>query len=235
MEIRNLGSSGLRSRRSPTATGSRTGRRSRRSTRSPACGGRSTRASPPSTPPTSTPTRAPSRSWGGPGRRAPRGPGDLHEGLLADRAGSPQRPRPVPQAHHGVDPRIAEAARHRLRRPLPGAPLRRRDAAGGDDGGLRRRRPAGQGPHIGVSEWTADQIRAAHGLARELRVPLVSNQPQYNLLWRVIESEVVPTCEELGLGQVVFSPIAQGALTGKYLPGQPPEARARPTTRAART
>ena len=52
----------------------------------------------------------------------------------------------------------------------------------------------------------------------------MSNQPQYNMIWRVIESEVVPACEELGIGQVVFSPIAQGVLTGKYLPGQaPPE------------
>ncbi|MBZ5736726.1 aldo/keto reductase family protein [Nocardioides mangrovi] len=82
----------------------------------------------------------------------------------------------------------------------------------------------GKALYIGVSEWRADQIRAAHELARELRISLVSNQPQYNLLWRVIESEVVPTCEELGLGQVVFSPIAQGVLTGKYVPGQaPPE------------
>ncbi|MFC4031989.1 aldo/keto reductase family protein [Streptomyces polygonati] len=83
---------------------------------------------------------------------------------------------------------------------------------------------AGKAHYIGVSEWTADQIRRAHGLARELRVPLVSNQPQYSALWRIIEGEVVPTCEELGLGQVVFSPIAQGVLTGKYKPGeQPPE------------
>ena len=82
----------------------------------------------------------------------------------------------------------------------------------------------GKALYIGVSEWTAGQIRDAHALARELRVPLVSNQPQYNLLWRVIEPEIVPTCAELGIGQVVFSPIAQGALTGKYLPGQqPPE------------
>ena len=82
----------------------------------------------------------------------------------------------------------------------------------------------GKALYIGVSEWRADQIRAAHELARELHVSLVSNQPQYNMLWRVIESEVVPTCEELGLGQVVFSPIAQGVLTGKYVPGQaPPE------------
>jgi voltage-dependent potassium channel beta subunit len=80
----------------------------------------------------------------------------------------------------------------------------------------------GKALYIGVSEWTAQQIRDAHTLARELRVPLVSNQPQYNLLWRVIEAEVIPTCLELGIGQLVWSPIAQGILTGKYLPGEPP-------------
>ncbi|MEP6852863.1 MAG: aldo/keto reductase family protein [bacterium] len=74
--------------------------------------------------------------------------------------------------------------------------------------------------YIGVSEWTADQIRDAAVLAYELKVPLISNQPQYNMMWRVIESKVVPTCKELGLGQIVFSPIAQGVLTGKYQPGQ---------------
>ena len=79
---------------------------------------------------------------------------------------------------------------------------------------------SGKAHYIGVSEWRAEEIRAAHKLARELRIPLVSNQPQYNMLWRVIEPEVVPTCEELGMGQVVFSPIAQGVLTGKYKPGQ---------------
>ncbi|MCW2797518.1 aldo/keto reductase, partial [Nocardioides sp.] len=73
----------------------------------------------------------------------------------------------------------------------------------------------------GVSEWRAEEIRAAAALAKELRVPLVSNQPQYNMLWRVIEAEVIPTSEELGLGQIVWSPIAQGVLTGKYQPGQP--------------
>lgn len=83
---------------------------------------------------------------------------------------------------------------------------------------------SGKAHYIGVSEWTADQIRRGHALARELRVPLVSNQPQYSALWRVIEAEVVPASEELGIGQIVFSPIAQGVLTGKYLPGQqPPE------------
>jgi aryl-alcohol dehydrogenase-like predicted oxidoreductase len=80
---------------------------------------------------------------------------------------------------------------------------------------------SGKALYIGVSEWRAEEIRAAHALARELHIPLVSNQPQYNMLWRVIEAEVVPTCEELGMGQVVFSPIAQGVLTGKYKPGQP--------------
>ncbi|MFF3394085.1 aldo/keto reductase family protein [Streptomyces sp. NPDC002669] len=88
---------------------------------------------------------------------------------------------------------------------------------------------SGKALYIGVSEWTADQLRAAHGLARELRVPLISNQPQYSALWRVIESDVVPASEELGIGQIVWSPIAQGALTGKYRPGAPLPAGSRAT------
>ncbi|HMQ38253.1 MAG TPA: aldo/keto reductase family protein [Micropruina sp.] len=80
---------------------------------------------------------------------------------------------------------------------------------------------AGKALYIGVSEWTAEQIRDGQELARGLGFALVSNQPQYSMLWRVIEDEVVPTCRELGLSQVVWSPIAQGVLTGKYLPGQP--------------
>src|SRR3954463_11350412 len=88
---------------------------------------------------------------------------------------------------------------------------------------------AGKALYIGVSEWTAGQIREAHGLARELGVSLVSSQPQYSMLWRVIEDEVVPTCRELGLGQVVWSPIAQGVLTGKYRPGEQPPAGTRAT------
>ena len=83
---------------------------------------------------------------------------------------------------------------------------------------------AGKALYIGVSEWTADQIRAGHALASELGVQLISSQPQYSMLWRVIEAEVVPTCRELGISQIVWSPIAQGVLTGKYRPGQaPPE------------
>ncbi|TDC71523.1 aldo/keto reductase family protein [Streptomyces hainanensis] len=79
---------------------------------------------------------------------------------------------------------------------------------------------SGKAHYIGVSEWPAEQIRRAHALATELRIPLVSSQPQYSMLWRVIERDVVPASEELGIGQIVWSPIAQGVLTGKYLPGQ---------------
>jgi aryl-alcohol dehydrogenase-like predicted oxidoreductase len=89
---------------------------------------------------------------------------------------------------------------------------------------------AGKALYIGVSEWTADQIRAGAELARELNVHLVSNQPQYSMLWRVIEARVIPACEELGIGQIVWSPMAQGVLTGKYLPGQPPPTGSRATT-----
>ncbi|MEU7960095.1 aldo/keto reductase family protein [Micromonospora humida] len=88
---------------------------------------------------------------------------------------------------------------------------------------------AGKAHYIGVSEWKASQLREAHALARELRIPLVSNQPQYSMLWRVIEAEVVPASEELGISQIVWSPMAQGVLSGKYLPGQPPPAGSRAT------
>jgi aryl-alcohol dehydrogenase-like predicted oxidoreductase len=79
----------------------------------------------------------------------------------------------------------------------------------------------GKALYIGVSEWTAEQLRAGHKLADELGIQLISNQPQYSMLWRVIEAEVVPASEELGVSQIVWSPIAQGVLTGKYKPGQP--------------
>ncbi|GAA4545520.1 aldo/keto reductase family protein [Amycolatopsis samaneae] len=90
---------------------------------------------------------------------------------------------------------------------------------------------AGKVLYVGVSEWPADRIRAAAALAKELGVPLIASQPQYSLLWRVIEAEVVPTCVELGIGQLVWSPLAGGVLTGKYAPGVPaPE-----NSRAARS
>ncbi|TCJ30865.1 aldo/keto reductase family protein [Nocardioides jejuensis] len=87
----------------------------------------------------------------------------------------------------------------------------------------------GKALYIGVSEWTADQIRAGHALAKELGIQLISSQPQYSMLWRVIEDEVVPASRELGVSQIVWSPIAQGVLTGKYLPGTPPPAGSRAT------
>ena len=76
--------------------------------------------------------------------------------------------------------------------------------------------------YIGVSEWNAEQLRAGHKLAQELNIQLISNQPQYSMLWRVIDAEVVPTSVELGVSQIVWSPVAQGVLTGKYLPGAAP-------------
>ena len=83
---------------------------------------------------------------------------------------------------------------------------------------------AGKARYWGVSEWTAEQIREARDLADDLGVQLVSNQPQYSMLWRVIEAEVIPVSMKEGIGQIVWSPIAQGVLTGKYRPGeQPPE------------
>ena len=87
----------------------------------------------------------------------------------------------------------------------------------------------GKALYIGVSEWTATEIRAGWEMAQDLKIQLVSNQPQYSMLWRVIEAEVVPMSVECGLGQVVFSPIAQGILTGKYEPGKQPPAGSRAT------
>lgn len=88
---------------------------------------------------------------------------------------------------------------------------------------------AGKALYIGVSEWNADQLRAGHYLAQDLGIQLISNQPQYNMLWRVIEPQVVPTSKELGISQIVWSPIAQGVLTGKYKVGQPAPAGSRAT------
>jgi aryl-alcohol dehydrogenase-like predicted oxidoreductase len=87
----------------------------------------------------------------------------------------------------------------------------------------------GKALYIGVSEWNAEQLRAGAALAADLGISLVSNQPQYSMLWRVIEEEVIPTSEELGMSQIVFSPVAQGVLTGKYEPGAEPPAGSRAT------
>lgn len=90
----------------------------------------------------------------------------------------------------------------------------------------------GKALYIGVSEWTAEQLRDGHSLAQSLGIQLISNQPQYSMLWRVIEDKVVPTSEDLGISQIVWSPMAQGVLSGKYLPGQPLPAGSRATDEA---
>jgi aryl-alcohol dehydrogenase-like predicted oxidoreductase len=84
--------------------------------------------------------------------------------------------------------------------------------------------------YIGVSEWRAEEIAAALKIADQLGLDrIVSNQPQYNMIWRVIESEVIPLSQQEGIGQIVWSPIAQGVLTGKYLPGAAPPPGSRAT------
>ncbi|MGH2345443.1 MAG: aldo/keto reductase family protein, partial [Chloroflexota bacterium] len=77
--------------------------------------------------------------------------------------------------------------------------------------------------YAGISEWTALQIASAVSFAHEHNIDqIVSSQPQYSMLYRTIEREVIPLCEREGIGQVVFSPLAQGVLSGKYRPGQAP-------------
>ena len=89
---------------------------------------------------------------------------------------------------------------------------------------------SGRALYIGVSEWTAAQIQAAIDIAKQMNFDkIVSNQPQYSMLWRVIEGEVIPTSEKNGISQIVWSPMAQGVLTGKYLPGQAAPAGSRAT------
>ncbi len=84
--------------------------------------------------------------------------------------------------------------------------------------------------YVGVSEWRAEEIQAALKIADQMGLDrIVSNQPQYNMIWRVIESEVIPLAAHEGIGQIVWSPIAQGVLTGKYLPGAAPPAGSRAT------
>jgi len=88
----------------------------------------------------------------------------------------------------------------------------------------------GKALYIGVSEWRAEEIMRALEIAEEMGFDrIISNQPQYSMLWRVIEEEIVPLCTAEGIGQIVWSPIAQGVLTGKYLPGAPLPAGSRAT------
>ena len=134
-----------------------------------------------------------------------------------------ERHRPVPQAHHGVDQRLADAAADRLRRPLPGAPLRHRDAARGDDAGVRRRRPPGQG--------ALHRRQRVDGRAdpRRSRARQGARRPAHLEPAAVLDA----VARHRGRGRADLRrssasrrssgrPIAQGVLTGKYLPGQPP-------------
>ena len=88
---------------------------------------------------------------------------------------------------------------------------------------LTRAVESGKARHIGFSEWPADKIEAAIGLSRERGfTPFVSSQPQYSLLWREPEAEVIPLSAANGISQIVWSPLGQGVLSGKYDPDSPP-------------
>jgi aryl-alcohol dehydrogenase-like predicted oxidoreductase len=93
---------------------------------------------------------------------------------------------------------------------------------------LTRAVRSGKVRYIGFSEWPADRIREALALADVEK--FVSSQPQYSLLWRQPEQAVIPLCAANGISQIVWSPLAQGVLTGKYKPGSPPPAGSRATS-----
>jgi 1-deoxyxylulose-5-phosphate synthase len=90
---------------------------------------------------------------------------------------------------------------------------------------------AGKARYLGFSEWSAEQIQASLDLSREHGyAKFVSSQPQYSMLWREPEREIFPLCAANGISQIVWSPLAQGVLTGKYSPGSPPPAGSRATS-----
>ena len=93
---------------------------------------------------------------------------------------------------------------------------------------LTRAVESGKARHIGFSEWPADRIKPAIDMAGVAR--FVSSQPQYSLLWREPEKDVIPLCAANHISQIVWSPLAQGVLTGKYAPGAPPPAGSRATS-----
>ncbi len=91
---------------------------------------------------------------------------------------------------------------------------------------------AGKARYIGFSEWSRRRVEAAHKLDHVTR--FVSSQPQYSMLYRKAERKIFPLCKELGIGQIVWSPLAQGVLTGKYAPNQPPPSDSRAAGRRIR-
>ena len=92
-------------------------------------------------------------------------------------------------------------------------------------GALTRAVESGKTRHIGFSEWPAERIQAALDLTGVSK--FVSSQPQYSMLWRQPEEEVIPVCAANGISQIVWSPLGQGVLSGKYDPGRPPPADSR--------
>ena len=88
----------------------------------------------------------------------------------------------------------------------------------------------GKARYIGISEWSAPQIQAALDLPGVVRI--VSSQPQYSMLWRRPEEKVFPLCDREGIGNIVWSPLAQGVLTGKYSPGEPPPSDSRAASKS---
>ena len=152
-----------------------------------------------STPRTSTPAPGPRRCSGGRCTGVRRESVEIFTKVFWPTGPGRERPRPVPQAHHGVGRRLAAPAADRLRRPVPGAPVRPRDAAGGDDAAFDDLVRQGKALYIGVSEWRAEEIAAALRIAGGAGLDrIVSNQPQYNMIWRVIEAEVIPAVRERG-------------------------------------
>jgi aryl-alcohol dehydrogenase-like predicted oxidoreductase len=88
---------------------------------------------------------------------------------------------------------------------------------------LGRAVDSGKVRYLGFSEWPAERIRASLALAKDRGLPkFVSSQPQYSMLWREPEAEVIPICADNGISQIVWSPLAQGVLSGKYDPDAPP-------------
>ena len=114
---------------------------------------------------------------------------------------------------------LYQAHRYDTETPLEETMQAFADVVRAGQGALHRRQRVDRGP----------DPRGRHALGQELGFQLISSQPQYSMLWRVIEDEVVPTSRELGVSQIVWSPIAQGVLTGKYKPGQQPPAGSRAT------
>ena len=148
------------------------------------------------------------------------------QGLGPD-VGRPGRPRPLGGADRQADRRLARAAADRLRRPLPGhrfdpdVPIEETIEA------LQQVVADGKARYLGFSEWTPEQIQAAIDIAGPDL--FVSSQPQYSMLWQAPEAEVFALCAANGISQIVWSPLGQGVLTGKYQPGEAPP----PGSRAA--